>query len=222
MFTQDENQGKLAKKVAELDKKVTKLQKKKDDTNSQATEQDSFPSQNFPNPEKVYVMTMPSGNAQGPSFNFRGRGGYNPNYRGNNRGGYQNNRGGRGGYNGYRQQGGRGQEQPNWRQNNSGGNRGGFRGSNRGGRGRGDRAPYNPNVTCHYCTRVGHIQRDCFTYKKDMQNNGPANTQNNPQVQQQNNNQQRNNSTNGRANLFMTFMDQFQDYVQQNTQEENS
>ena len=225
MFTQDESKGKINKRFADIEKKLAKIEKKKDDTNHQTSEQNYFPAQNFPNPENVYVMAMPSGNTQGPSFNrtnFRGRGGYNPNFRGNNRGGYQGNRG-RGGYNNYRQ-GGRGQGQPNWRQNNPGGNRGGFRGNNRGGNqgrgnGNGNRVPYNPNVTCNYCERVGHIRRDCFTYRRDMQNNGPTN---NPQGQQNNNNQQGNNSTAGRANQFMAFMEQqFQDYVQQNTEQEN-
>jgi len=32
------------------------------------------------------------------------------------------------------------------------------------------RSKYNTNVTCHYCKRVGHIQKECWTKKRDLQN----------------------------------------------------
>ena len=30
--------------------------------------------------------------------------------------------------------------------------------------------PFNPNVTCRYCSRVGHLERDCRTKMRDQSN----------------------------------------------------
>ena len=42
------------------------------------------------------------------------------------------------------------------------------------------RSKYNANVTCHYCKCVGHIQKECWTKKRDLQSGGkPGNNSNN-------------------------------------------
>jgi len=42
------------------------------------------------------------------------------------------------------------------------------------------RSKYNANVTCHYCKYVDHIQKECRTKKRDLQNGGkPRNNSNN-------------------------------------------
>jgi len=42
------------------------------------------------------------------------------------------------------------------------------------------RSKYNANVTCYYCKRVGHIQKECRTKKQNLQSGGkPENNSNN-------------------------------------------
>jgi len=56
------------------------------------------------------------------------------------------------------------------------------------------RSKYNANVTCHYCKHVGHIQKECRTKKRDLQNRGkPGNNSNN------------NNNSRGHGRNFQNF-----------------
>jgi len=56
------------------------------------------------------------------------------------------------------------------------------------------RSKYNANVTCHYCKRVGHIQKEYQTKKRDLQNRGkPGNNSNN------------NNNSRGHGRNFQNF-----------------
>ena len=56
------------------------------------------------------------------------------------------------------------------------------------------RSKYNANVTCYYCKHVGHIQKECWTKKQDLQNGEkPGNNSNN------------NNNSHGHRRNFQNF-----------------